>query len=56
VIFPFLPVDEALQGGFASDVVGLVRYPSAEAFDRMWHSDTYATVAPSARVHSTTPC
>ncbi len=46
---PFMSVDRALEGGFDPDVVGFVRYPSAEAFDEMWTSDAYAQVAPLRR-------
>ena len=49
LITPFLPLDAALEGGFDPDVVGFVRYPSAEAFDEMWRSDAYATAAPLRR-------
>ena len=46
VLFPFVPVDAALEGGFDADLFGLMRYPSADAFDDMWSSDQYAAVAP----------
>ncbi len=45
LIFPFLPVTHALEGGFDPDLVGFVRYPSAEAFESMWRSDAYQRVA-----------
>ncbi len=45
-LFPPLPVDQALEGGFDPDLAVFIRYPSAEAFDAMWTSDTYAEVAP----------
>ncbi len=45
LITPFLPTDEALEGGFDPDLVGFVRYPSARAFDEMWRSDRYQDVA-----------
>ena len=44
IIFPFLPVAEAMEGGFDPTIVGVVRYPSAQAFDDMWQSDWYAGV------------
>jgi uncharacterized protein (DUF1330 family) len=46
VLFPPLPLGEALEGGFDPDLAFFVRYPSLEAFDRMWTSDAYAQVAP----------
>ena len=46
VIFPFLELDQALEGGFDPSVFGLVRDPSAEAFDEMWASERYGEVAP----------
>lgn len=46
VLFPPLPLGEALEGGFDPDLAFFVRYPSPEAFDRMWTSDAYAQVAP----------
>lgn len=45
LITPFLPVQSALEGGFDPFLVGFVRYPSAEAFDEMWHSERYRQVA-----------
>ncbi len=42
---PFLTVDESLEGGFDPDLVGFVRYPSAQAFDEMWRSERYRSVA-----------
>lgn len=42
---PFLPVDDALEGGFDPDLVGFVRYPSVVAFDRMWRSENYQRIA-----------
>jgi uncharacterized protein (DUF1330 family) len=46
VLFPPLPLGEALEGGFDPDLAFFIRYPSTEAFDAMWTSDAYAEVAP----------
>lgn len=45
LVTPFLPVEDALEGGFDPFIVGFVRYPSAEAFDVMWRSARYREVA-----------
>ena len=45
VLFPPLPLERALEGEFDPDLFFIVRYPSAEAFDRMWESKEYADVA-----------
>ena len=45
VLFPPLPVDEALEGEFHPDLAFFIRYPSQEAFDKMWNSDAYRDVA-----------
>lgn len=49
IVMPFLEVEDALEGGFDPDVVGIVRYPSVEAFERMWRSDAYRPAAAHAR-------
>jgi uncharacterized protein (DUF1330 family) len=46
VLTPPLGVDAALEGDFDPDLAFFIRYPSAEAFDAMWHSDEYGRVAP----------
>jgi uncharacterized protein (DUF1330 family) len=46
VLFPPLPLGDALEGGFDPDLAFFIRYPSAEAFDAMWTSDEYAQVSP----------
>lgn len=46
VLFPPLALDEKLEGDFDPDLVFFIRYPSAEAFERMWRSDAYAKVSP----------
>ena len=48
VVIPFLEVDVALEGEFSPDVVGVVRYPSAEAFDAMVAGTDY----PAAAAHA----
>ena len=45
VLFPPLPLGQALEGEFDPDLFFVVRYPSAETFDRMWESEVYAEVA-----------
>jgi uncharacterized protein (DUF1330 family) len=45
MVTPFLPLDDALEGGFDPFVTGFVRYPSAAAFDEMWQSSRYREVA-----------
>ena len=45
VLFPPLPLERTLEGEFDPDLLFFVRYPSAEAFDRMWESEVYAEVA-----------
>jgi uncharacterized protein (DUF1330 family) len=45
VLFPPLPLERALEGEFDPDLFFIVRYPSAESFDRMWESEEYAEVA-----------
>src|SRR3954468_20389624 len=45
LVTPFLTVDEPLEGGFAPDLVGFVRYPSAAVFHEMVTSDRYQRVA-----------
>jgi uncharacterized protein (DUF1330 family) len=45
VLTPPMPLERALQGEFDPDLFFFVRYPSAEAFDRMWESEAYAAVA-----------
>jgi uncharacterized protein (DUF1330 family) len=49
VIVPFLHVDDSLEGDFSPEVVGIVRYPSAEAFESMVRSDEYPPAAAHAR-------
>ncbi len=46
VLFPPLGVEEVLEGDFDPDLAFVIRYPSAQAFTEMWHSDAYANVAP----------
>ena len=46
VLVPPLAVDQALEGDFDPDLAFFIRYPSADAFDAMWHSDAYAEVSP----------
>jgi uncharacterized protein (DUF1330 family) len=45
MLFPPLPVEQTLEGGFDPDLIVLVRYPSWEAFDGMWRTDAYSKVA-----------
>ncbi len=45
LLFPFMPVQQALEGGLDPDLVGFVRYPSMDAFNAMWRSDAYQAVA-----------
>ena len=45
VLFPPLPLGRALEGEFDPDLFFVVRYPSAETFDRMWESEVYGEVA-----------
>lgn len=45
ILFPPLSVDETLEGDFDPDLVFFIRYPSEEAFDKMWNSDAYAAVS-----------
>ena len=45
LLFPFLRVDRALEGGLDPDLVGFVRYPSWDAFNAMWRSDAYQAIA-----------
>jgi uncharacterized protein (DUF1330 family) len=45
LLFPFMPVGQSLEGGLDPDLVGFVRYPSMEAFDAMWRSDAYQSIA-----------
>jgi uncharacterized protein (DUF1330 family) len=45
VLFPPLPLGEALEGDFDPDLAFFIRYPSAEAFDAMWTSDAYEEVS-----------
>lgn len=45
LVTPFLVAEDALEGGFDPFIVGFVRYPSARAFDDMWHSERYRDVA-----------
>ncbi len=44
LLFPFLRVERALEGGLDPDLVGFVRYPSWEAFNAMWQSDAYQEI------------
>jgi hypothetical protein len=41
VLLPFLEVDEALEGDFSPDVVGVVRYRRPAPFASMIRSDDY---------------
>jgi uncharacterized protein (DUF1330 family) len=45
LLYPFLRVERALEGGLDPDLVGFVRYPSWEAFTAMWQSDAYQAIA-----------
>jgi uncharacterized protein (DUF1330 family) len=45
VLFPPLPLGEALEGGFDPDLAFFVRYPSMDAFDAMTTSDDYGEIA-----------
>lgn len=49
LVFPFLRVDRALEGGLDPDLVGFVRYPSWDAFNAMWRSDAYRRSRTCAR-------
>ena len=45
LLVPFLPVEQDLEGRLDVDAVGVVRYPSVEAFDAMWQGEAYRAVA-----------
>ncbi len=44
LLYPFLRVERALEGGLDPDLVGFVRYPSWDAFNAMWQSDAYQAI------------
>lgn len=44
-LFPFMPVQQVLEGGLDPDLVGFVRYPSMDAFNTMWRSEAYQAIA-----------
>jgi uncharacterized protein (DUF1330 family) len=45
LLFPFLPVERALEGGLDADVVGFVRYPSRESFEAMFRGEAYQKIS-----------
>ena len=45
LLFPFMPVQQSLEGHLDADLVGFVRYPSMDAFRAMVRSEAYQAIA-----------